>query len=247
MDPALFREVADRIGEAGSDIIVNLTTGEGGLVTADGTEYGVDGLGTAIKPAEQRVAHVEAIRPELCSLDMGSLNFGDRMMRNTPADIVAMARRIRAAGARPELEVFDTGQIAFTNHLLGQGELASPALFQLCLGIPWGAPASPGMMMHMRDMLPPGSLWAGFGIGAHEFPMLAQAVLLGGHVRVGLEDNLYLERGVLAPSNAALVDKAAQLVATLGEHVATPAQAREMLGLGTQPATQAGQQEGRSA
>ena len=230
MDPALFREVADRIGKSGSDIIVNLTTGEGGILTADGAAYGVDGLGTAIKPPAQRVAHVEAIRPEMCTLDMGSLNFSDRLMRNTPGDIEAMAGRLRAAGALPELEVFDTGHIAFTNHLLRTGVLEVPALFQLCLGIFWGAPATTATMLAMRDMLPAGSLWAAFGIGPHQFPMVAQAVLLGGHVRVGLEDNLYLERGVLAPSNAALVEKAAMLVEALGHRVASPAEARDILG-----------------
>lgn len=191
MDLALFHEVADRIAQSGSGIIVNLTTGEGGIVTADGATYGADGLGAAIKSPARRVAHVEAIRPEMCTLDMGSVNFGDRLMRNTPADIEIMAKLLRVTGVRPELEVFDTGHIAFTNHLLRAGALASPALFQLCLGIPWGAPATAGMMTAMRDMLPPGSRWAAFGIGAHQFPMAAQAILLGGHVRVGLEDNLF--------------------------------------------------------
>src|SRR3546814_534598 len=143
-----------------------------------------------------------------------------------------MAEAIRRAGVKPELEVFDTGHIMLARHLIDQGVIAAPAMFQICLGVPWGAPATPEAMIHMRDLLPPDSVWAAFGISRHQFPMVAQTVLLGGHVRVGLEDNLYLEKGVFAPDNAALVEKAARIVVLVGAEPATPAEARDILGLG---------------
>jgi len=223
-----------RIRSSGSDVIINLTTGDGGVVSLDGRALGPGGLGTAIIDPEVRIRHIVDLRPELCSLDMCTINFNDKLqMINKPPDVSKMAKAIREAGVRPELEVFDVGNIGYAKHLIQNGELAEPALFQLCFGIPWGAPATAEAMILMRDLLPPGSLWAAFGIGAHEFPILAQAVLLGGHVRVGIEDNLYLEHGVLARSNAVLVEKAVNIVTSLGENVATPADARTILGLKT--------------
>ena len=154
------------------------------------------------------------------------------MFINTPDHLQTMAMAIREAGVLPELEVFETGHLLLAKQMIETGHVKGPGMFQICLGIAWGQPATPEAMTYMRNLLPPGSPWFAFGISLHQFPMVAQAVLLGGHVRVGLEDNLYLERGKLAPSNAALVEKAGRIIEELGDHVATPAEARQILGLG---------------
>jgi uncharacterized protein (DUF849 family) len=165
---------------------------------------------------------------------MGSLNMGSRVFINTPDHLQTMAVAIREAGVLPELEVFETGHLLLAKKMIETGHIKAPGMFQICLGIAWGQPATPEAMMYMRNLLPADSPWFAFGISLHQFPMVAQAVLLGGHVRVGLEDNLYLEKGKLAPSNAALVEKAARIVGELGDTVATPAEARAILGLQTQ-------------
>ena len=227
----LYRETVERIRDAGVDVIINLTTGPGARFVPGDDDPNVGGKGSTLRPWPERVAHVEQLKPEVCSLDVGSMNFGERVFVNTPADLRAMAKAIRDNGTKPELEVFELGHIRLATHLVESGLVAPPPLFQICLGIPWGATATPETMLAMRDQLPAGALWAAFGIGAAQFPMTAQAVLLGGHVRVGLEDNLYLGRGVPAPSNAALVEKAVAIVEQLGEHPATVAEARAILGL----------------
>ncbi len=231
-DPALFREVVARIRESGTDVVINLTAGMGGDFVVDPANPAVGGPGTDMAGAEERLAHVEELRPEICSLDCGTLNFGDGndIYISTPAILRAMARRIMDRGVKPELEVFDMGHLRFANQLVAEGLIADPPLYQICLGIPWGAPADTRTMTALRDMLPPNAQWAGFGIGRLEMPMVAQAVLLGGHVRVGLEDNLYLERGVLA-TNGQLVDKAIRIIELLGARTLGPAEAREKLGL----------------
>ncbi len=180
---------------------------------------------------EARVQHVLELRPEVCSLDVATMNFGPHAMVNVPRHIEAMARMIRDAGVKPELEVFDLGHVALAAHMIGEGLFEAPPLLQLCLGIPGGAPATTEAMLTMRNALPPGCNWSAFGISRHQFPMVAQAVVLGGQVRVGLEDNLYLSRGVLAPGNAPLVERAARIIQELGAEVATPAQARDILGI----------------
>jgi len=170
--------------------------------------------------------------PEICTLDCGSLNFGDGSLVyvSTPDMLRAGAARIQALGVKPELEVFDSGQLWFVNQMVDEGLLDAPPLIQLCLGIPWGAPANTTSMKSMVDQLPAGANWASFGIGPTQMPMVAQAVLLGGHVRVGLEDNLYLERGVLA-TNGQLVERAKQIIELMGATTVTPAEARTELGL----------------
>ncbi len=180
---------------------------------------------------EERVRHIQELRPDICSLDMGSLNMGSRVFINTPGHLQTMAVAIREAGVLPELEVFETGHLLLAKKFLEAGYVKGPGMFQICLGIAWGQPATPEAMMYMRNLLPAGSPWFAFGISLHQFPMVAQTVLLGGHVRVGLEDNLYLGKGKLAPSNAALVEKAGRIIEELGDHVATPNEAREILGL----------------
>ena len=151
---------------------------------------------------------MQELRPDICSLDMGSLNMGNRVFINTPEHLQTMALAIKEAGVMPELEVFETGHLLLAKKFLEAGHVKGPGMFQICLGIAWGQPATPEAMMYMRNLLPAGSPWFAFGISLHQFPMVAQTVLLGGHVRVGLEDNLYLGKGQLAPSNAALVEKA---------------------------------------
>jgi uncharacterized protein (DUF849 family) len=172
------------------------------------------------------------LKPEICSLDMGSLNMGDRVFINTPTHLKAMALAIKDAGVTPELEVFETGHLLLAKRFLENGYVKGPGMFQICLGISWGQPATPEAMTYMRNLLPPGCTWFAFGISLWQFPMVAQAVLLGGHPRVGMEDNIYLEKGKLAPSNAALVEKAGKIIQILGEEIATPADARAMLGVG---------------
>lgn len=231
LDPNLYREVVGRVRDGDSDVIINLTTGEGGLIRASASIHATPALGTTLMSPTTRAAHVCELRPEMCSLDMGSLNFGNDLFLNTVDDIVGIASLVKEAATRVELEVFDTGHIQLARHLLKKGLLASPPLFQLCLGIPWGAPADVETALLMRNSLPADATWGAFGIGSSQFPMVAVATLLGGHARVGLEDNLYLERGVLAPSNAALVERAVDIVEKLGRQIASKAQAREILGV----------------
>src|SRR5262245_60041461 len=231
MDGGLYREVVERIRSSGTDVLINLTTGPGARFEHDPDDPTKAGPASTLRGPEERVRHVQDLRPDICSLDMGSLNMGNRVFINTPAHLQTMAIAIREAGVLPELEVFETGHLLLAKKFLEAGYVKPPGMFQICLGISWGQPATPEAMMYMRNLLPAGAPWFAFGISLHQFPMVAQTVLLGGHVRVGLEDNLYLARGKLAPSNAALVEKAARIIEELGDQVATPDEAREILGL----------------
>ena len=232
--PELFREVVDRIRDSDTDVALNLTTGMGGDLFLGPDEdplalrENTDCVGQL-----ERMQHVEQLLPEICSLDCGSFNYdeGAYVYISTPAMLRLGAQRLQSIGVKPELEVFDLGHIAFARQMLAEGLLDSPPLFQICLGIRWGAEADTRNFLTMVDQLPLGSNWAGFGVGSKEMPMVAQAVLLGGNIRVGLEDNLYLEKGVFA-SNAQLVEKAVTIVQLLGCDIQTPAQARQTLGLG---------------
>jgi len=230
-DVELFRQVVDRVRDSDTDVIINLTAGMGGAWFPGEENPSLPGPGTDMIGPEERLAHVEALRPEICSLDCGTMNFGDNEIYiSTPDFLWKMAGLIQEWGVKPELEVFDLGQIWFANQLIEAGRIDSPPLFQICLGIPWGAPADTESMMAMRNALPADANWAGFGITRMEMPMVAQAVLLGGNVRVGLEDNLYLSKGVLA-SNGQLVEQAVGIIESLGSRVVGPAEAREQLGL----------------
>jgi uncharacterized protein (DUF849 family) len=231
MEVALYREVVDRIRSSGTDVLINLTTGPGARFTHDESDPAKPGPGSVLKSPEERVRHIVELRPDICSLDMGSLNMGDRVFINTPTHLQRMAQAIKIAGVMPELEVFETGHLLLAKRFIEDGHVKAPGLFQICLGIAWGQPATTEAMTYMRSLLPPNSPWFAFGISLHQFPMVAQTVLLGGHPRVGLEDNIYLEKGKLAPSNAALVEKAAKIIAVLGDQVATPNEARQMLGV----------------
>jgi uncharacterized protein (DUF849 family) len=229
MDKALYREVVERIRASGIDVLINLTTGPGARFMPGDDDPLQPGPATNMKPPAQRVEHVMELRPDICSLDMGSMNMGGYVFVNTQSHLEAMAVAIRDAGVIPELEVFEAGHLLLAKRMIETGHIKPPGMFQICLGIAWGQPATPEAMHYMRGMLPPASPWFAFGISLYQFPMVAQAVLLGGHVRVGLEDNIYLGKGQLASSNAALVEKAAAIIEILGDHVATPAEARQML------------------
>jgi len=230
MDVAHYREVVQRIRDSGTDVIINLTTGPGARFSPGAEDPLKVGPGTNLKTAAERVQHVVELKPEICSLDMGSMNMGQYVFVNTPSILENMAVAIKDAGIVPELEVFETGHLLLAKRMIETGHIKGPGLFQICLGISWAQPATTEAMNYMRNLLPKDSPWFAFGISLHQFPMAAQAVLLGGHIRVGLEDNIYLGRGQLAPSNAALVEKAAKIIAILGDHVATPAEARQMVG-----------------
>jgi len=231
-DPALFREAVERIRDSGTDVVINLTAGMGGDWVPSEDDPSLPGPGTDMIGPAERLAHVEELKPEICSLDCGTLNFGggNEIYISTPAYLKAMAEQVKAWGVKPELEVFDLGHIRFARSMIDAGLIEDPPLFQICLGIPWGAGADTATMMAMRDALPPGANWAGFGISRMEMPMVAQAVILGGNARVGLEDNLYLDKGVLA-SNGQLVERAVEIVERLGARVLSPPEAREKLGL----------------
>jgi uncharacterized protein (DUF849 family) len=231
MDTALYREVVERIRASGTDVLINLTTGPGARFTHDASDPSKPGAESVLKSPEERVRHVVELKPDICSLDMGSLNMGDRVFVNTPKHLQAMAVAIKDAGVMPELEVFETGHLLLAKRFIENSYVKPPGMFQICLGISWGQPATTEAMTYMRSLLPPDSPWFAFGISLHQFPMVAQTVLLGGHPRVGLEDNIYLERGKLALSNAALVEKAAKIIAILGDYVATADDARQILGL----------------
>jgi uncharacterized protein (DUF849 family) len=231
-DPALFREAVERIRDSGTDVVINLTAGMGGDWVPSDDDPSLPGPGTDMIGPAERLVHVEDLKPEICSLDCGTLNFGggNEIYISTPAYLKAMAEQVKAWGVKPELEVFDLGHIRFARSMIDAGLIEDPPLFQICLGIPWGAGADTATMMAMHDALPDGALWAGFGISRMEMPMVAQAVVLGGNVRVGLEDNLYLDKGVLA-SNGQLVERAVEIVERLGARVLTPQEARAKLGL----------------
>jgi uncharacterized protein (DUF849 family) len=231
-DCRLYREVVERVRSRNVDVILNLTAGMGGDFELGEQDPKIAGPNTDLVGPLERLVHIEELRPEICTLDCGTLNFGDGNLIyiSTPTYLRAGARRIRELGVKPELEVFDTGHLWFASQMHKEGLLDDPPLFQFCLGIPWGAPADTTTMKAMKDNLPAGAIWAGFGIGRMQMPMVAQAVLLGGNVRVGLEDNLYLGKGVFA-SNGQLVEKAIKIIELLGARALTPAEARRKLNL----------------
>lgn len=231
MDVALYREVVERIRDSGADILINLTTGEGGRFRPSDDDPRVAAAGSTLVHPERRVAHVIELKPDICSLDLNTMFSGTAVVINTPRNVSIMARAIRDAGVKPELEVFDSGDIHLGAALIAEGILDEPTLFQIVLGVKYGASPTPRTLGYLTSILPENCEWAAFGIGRMEYPMLAQAWLLGGHVRVGMEDNVYIEKGVLADSNAQLVEKAVHIIQQLGGTVATTEQAREILKL----------------
>ncbi len=230
--PELYREVVQRIRNSGVDMILNLTAGMGGDLEIGPDERPLEfGRNTDLVGPLTRLLHVQDCLPDICTLDCGTLNFGDgnTIYVSTPMQLRAGAKRITELGVKAELEIFDTGHLSFAKQLIQEGLLQDP-LFQLCLGIPWGAPADTTTMKALVDNLPPDAVWAGFGIGRMQMPMVAQAALLGGNVRVGLEDNLWLDRGVPA-SNGQLVERAVAILTRMGASIMTAEQGRQKMKL----------------
>ena len=229
-----YREVTERIREADADVVLNLTAGMGGDIVTGPTEspLPLSEDGTDLIGAGERVAHVAACLPELCTLDCGTMNFAeaDYVMMNTPGMLQAMGRQMTALGVKPEIEAFDTGHLWYAKQLVKDGVLESPALVQLCMGVPWGAPDDLNTFMAMVNNVPDDWTFSAFALGRNQMPFVAAAVLAGGNVRVGLEDNLFLEKGVLA-TNAQLVERAVTIIENLGARVIGPADVRERLGL----------------
>ncbi len=230
-DPELFKQTLDIIRESGVDMIINLTAGMGGDWVPSEEDPSLPGPGTDMIGPEARLEHVLLCKPEICSLDCGTMNFGGNYTYiNTAPFLRTMAEIVRDIGVKPELEVFDLGQIRLARSLIDDGLINAPPMFQICLGIPWGAGADTETMTAMKQALPADAIWAGFGISRMQMPMVAQAVLLGGNVRVGLEDNIFLDRGVLA-SNGMLVERAVEIIERMGARVVGADEARTRLGL----------------
>ncbi|MEL6297919.1 MAG: 3-keto-5-aminohexanoate cleavage protein [Pseudomonadota bacterium] len=229
-----YRDVTERIRAADVDVVLNLTAGMGGDLVFGSPEapFPLNADATDMAGASERMTHIEACRPEICTLDCGTMNFAeaDYVMTNTPGMLRAMGGRMTALGVKPEIEAFDTGHLWFAKQLVAEGTLASPALVQLCMGVPWGAPNDLGTYLAMVNAIPPDWTWSAFSLGRDQMAYVAAAVLAGGHVRVGLEDNLWLEKGVLA-TNAQLVARAAGIIEGMGARVMGPADVRAKLGL----------------
>lgn len=229
-----YREVTNRIRDASVDVVLNLTAGMGGdLVTGPAdSPLPLDAEGTDMASAEERLQHIAECRPEICTLDCGTMNFAesDYVMVNTPGMLQAMCRAITKMGVKPEIEAFDTGHLWFAKRLAKEGIIEEPALVQLCMGIPWGAPDDLNTFMAMVNNVPDEWTFSAFSLGRNQMPYVAAAVLAGGNVRVGLEDNLFLEKGVLA-TNGQLVERAVGIIRNLGAEVLGPNAVREQLGL----------------
>jgi uncharacterized protein (DUF849 family) len=231
MDLDLYRQVVDRLRAERPDLIINLTTGPGGRYVPDPDDPKRYGLGTTLLPPLQRVEHIVELRPDVCSLDLNTMNSEDQVVMNTPKNVAQMARAIRAAGVLPELECFDTGDLVLARALIEAGVLQGPGLYTLVLGVRYSLPFSTQAIQLAQSLIDPQAEWSAFAIGKNAFAAVAQSHLLGGNVRVGLEDTIYLSRGELAKSNAELVRKAGRIVQDLGGTLATSAQARIRWGL----------------
>jgi uncharacterized protein (DUF849 family) len=234
-DPRLYREVVERVRASGTDVVLNLTAGMGGDLVLGGDEAPLppDEAGTDMAGATERLAHVGELLPEICTLDCGTMNFaagGDYVLINAPGMLRAMARRIQELGVRPELEVFDTGHLVMVKDLIADGLVEEPVLIQLCTGIPYGAPDDPATLLAMVSQLPPGAVFSAFSIGRMQLPFVAMAALVGGNVRVGLEDNIYLSRGRLA-SNGDLTERAVRILESMNVRILGPGEVREKLRL----------------
>ena len=232
-DPVLYREVTEHIRDSDTDVILNLTAGMGGDMVFDGTEA-MNRLSqkSDMAGATERVAHVVDCRPEICTLDCGTMNFNeaDYVMVNTPGMLRDMAKRMVESGVRIEIEAFDTGHLWFARQLADEGIIPDPVLVQLCMGVPWGAPDDLNTFMAMVNNVPKDWHWSAFALGRNQMAYVAASVLAGGNVRVGLEDNLWLDKGELA-TNAQLVDRAVTIIENLGARVIPPAEVRTRLGL----------------
>ncbi len=237
-----YADVMDRIRRRNRELIINLTTGPGGRFVPSEDDPKVAGPGTTLMRPEDRVAHVAALKPEICTLDLNTMNSGGQVVINTPGNVRRMAKVMSDSGVKPEIELFDSGDIALMQDLLKDGTLKGPQLTSFVLGVKYGFQPSPESVIYARNLLPADAAFTAIGIGRAAFPMVAQSVLAGGHARTGLEDAVYLDRGVLAESNAAMIAKARRIIEDLGSEIMTPSEARSMLGfasLGRDPAGKA--------
>lgn len=231
MDVELYRDVVDRIRREDRELIINLTTGPGGRFVPSDDNPRVAAPGSTLLPPLERLRHVQLLQPDVCSLDLNTMNSGADVVINTPRNVRLMAQAIRAAGVKPELEIFDSGDMHLALGLIQDGTLEGPGMWTFVTGVKYGFGFSPETLLYARNLLPAGAVWSAFGVSRHEFPSVAMAFLAGGHVRVGMEDNIYLEKGVLAKNNAELVIKARRIVRDLGGELANPREARALLGL----------------
>lgn len=228
MDLELYAEVVETLRRYNPQLIVNLTTGPGGRFVPDDTDPRVAAPGTTLLPPHERVKHILELRPDVCSLDLNTMNSGDQVVMNTPKNVVRMARLIREAGSVPELECFDSGDIVLARKLIDDGELQGPGLYTFVTGVRYALPYSTEALMFARSLLPAGAQWSAFAVGRHAFPAVAQSFLLGGNVRIGLEDTIYIDKGHLAKNNAELVRKARRIVEDLGGRLAGSQETREL-------------------
>lgn len=233
MEIDYYRDVVERIRAKNAEIILNLTTGPGGRFVPGVDDPKVAGPGTTLIRPEDRVTHIALLKPDICTLDLNTMNSGGQVVINTPGNVRRMAAVIRQAGVKPEIELFDSGDIALCRDLLADGTLQGPLLSSIVMGVKYGFQPSPETVLYARSQLPAGTVWTAFGTGRSAFPMVAQSYLAGGHVRVGLEDGIYLSKGVLAETNAVMVEKARNIVESLGGQIATAREARDMLALPT--------------
>ena len=231
MELSHYEEVLNRIRAKNKTLVINVTTGPGGRFVPQEAEPKLYAEGTTLCHPLRRVEHVAALKPDICSLDLNTMNSGQQVVINTPGNVRKMAAVMNQADTRPELEIFDTGDLNLAIDLIQEGLIKTPTLFTFVMGVKYGFNSHPRTLHFATQQLPPGSHWAAFGIGRDCFPILAQAYLLGGHVRVGLEDNIYLSRGVLAKTNAELVSKGKAIVESLGGELASSEEARDILGL----------------
>jgi uncharacterized protein (DUF849 family) len=226
-----YREVVKRLRESDVDLIINLTTGPGGRFIPSDDEPAKAAPGTLLTTPEIRTAHIVELKPKICTLDLNTMWFGGGAVINSPRNLRIMAERMYAAGVKPEIEAFDTGDLVLAQDLVAEGTIKLPALFQIVTGIKYGMPSTPEAMQLAKSLLPKDCEWAAFGAGRHAFPMLAHAFVLGGHCRIGMEDTVHLAKGQLASSNAALVAKAVRIIQKLGGKIATASEARQLLKL----------------
>ena len=231
MELVHYAEVMHLIKVQNKELIINLTTGPGGRFVPTEGDPKVFAPGTTLCDPLKRVEHVAALKPEICSLDLNTMNSGADVVMNTPSNVRKMAKVMREAGVMPELEIFDSGDLNLAKDLIAEGTVDGPGLYTFVMGVKYGLNTDPATLLYMRDQLPAGAIWAAFGISRAEFPIVAQAWLLGGHVRVGMEDNIYLEKGVLCESNAQLVSRAKRIIGDLGGQLASSNEARQMLRL----------------
>jgi uncharacterized protein (DUF849 family) len=230
MEIAYYQDVVERIRARNKDVILNITTGPGGRFVPSDEDPKVAGPGTTLLAPEKRVEHIALLKPEICTLDLNTMNSGGQVVINTPKNVRRMAKVINEAGVKPEIELFDSGDIALMHDLIKDGTLKGPALTSFVMGVSYGFQPSPETVLYARSLLPNDAHFTAIGIGRHAFTCVAQSYLAGGHVRVGLEDGVYLSKGVLAESNAALVEKARRMVEDLGGQIASAREARVILG-----------------